>query len=118
MIKRSYDYIFWRCYDLISLTGKYDLGWSASYFLSLTQSIFCFGLFSVFNLKRCVNLFQLQVLCVTVYLILLAINYLIFVRGEKYKSIISLFQNENITHKKIGRIAVVILYLWGAYNLF
>lgn len=39
-MKKAYQYLYYRAYDLLSLTGNYDLAWGASHFLSLIFMLF------------------------------------------------------------------------------
>lgn len=39
-VSAFYEYTYYRAYDLIKLTGNYDLSWSAAHYLAFFYSLF------------------------------------------------------------------------------
>lgn len=118
MLKKPYNYFYWRCYDLLSLTGNYDLAWGASHFMSVITGMTILKLFFQYTLYKQWSLAQVKIAAVLLFLLLELLNYLLFVRHERYIKVISEFQNEQKKVKTTSRVAMLILLALGFYSLF
>jgi hypothetical protein len=104
-MKHVYFYLYYRAYDLLSLTGDYDQAWGASHFMSVYFSCFLIKLILLFPIPYS-ELLKIGV--VSLCLIIQLFNYLIFVRNDNFKKIIARHENEARQTKLFGRIAVIV----------
>lgn len=118
IIRQGYNYVYWRCYDLISLTGNYDLGWGASHFMTAILCLVLVNIYSTFNLYNVFILTETSAIFSIGFLFLELINYLLFVRHEKYLEITSLYKEENQRNKYVGRILLVVTIAYSTYSIF
>jgi hypothetical protein len=117
-IRKAYNYFYWRCYDLIFLTGEFDLGWGASHFMSF---ILCLVLVNIYRTLQLYDKFthiQTSVFFLFVFIALELFKYLLFVRNEKHKEIIASHKKENQRTKKAGRMLLVFIIIYLTYSLF
>jgi hypothetical protein len=115
MIK-LYRYLFYRAFDLIKLTGNYDLAWGASHLMSLTFSLFLVNLMILF--KEDVEFNILGIAGVLTFILIHIINYLVFLNKEEYKNIIDNYSKESKQQRRIGRISSIMILLVLIYSLF
>lgn len=113
---KIYKYIYYRAYDLLGLTGKYDLAWSASYFMGVFLALIVFNI--LINFKYSLGSLMLSLSGMSVFAIVLIINYFIFLKGNGYRDIILNNKHESEYHRLIGRWALVLSYILFVLNLF
>jgi hypothetical protein len=116
MMIRLYRYLFYRAFDLIKLTGNYDLAWGASHLMSLTFSLFLVNLMILF--KGGIEFNILGITGVLMFILIHIINYLVFFNKEEYKNIIESYSKESNQERRIGRISGVMIILVLIYTLF
>ncbi len=113
---KLYSYLFYRAFDLIKLTGSYDLAWGASHCLSLFLSLFIVNLMEVF--KENIEWKTLGFVGLFIYVSIHIINYLIFLKEDKYKDIIENYSKETKQQRRIGRLSGITLILLVIYAIF
>ena len=104
---KRYAYVYYRVFDLLGLTGNYDLPWGASHALSLFISLLVFNV----TLRVQDNLdYTLVAICgVIMFLMLHVVHYFIFLKEDKYESIIGFFSNESKSSRAAGRFVTITL---------
>ena len=106
---KIYYYLFYRFYSMLRHTGDYDKGFSVVLFQTVI-TVICFG-----TLDNCFNLTTLyddkisKFIYLTIVIIPLSINYLIFVRNDKYIKIVEMFVNEPRQYRIIGDIVTSLI---------
>lgn len=115
---KGYYYVYWRCYDLISLTGNYDLAWGASHFMSFTLCLLLINMYSAFNIYNIFSIQQTSAIFLFTFLFLELFNYIIFVKHEKYMEIVASHKEENSNLKLVGRVLLSAALVNLIYRLF
>lgn len=115
-MKKLYNYLFYRSYDLLKLTGNYDLAWGASHFLAFNLMLLGFIILSFF--KESMNFISLGIGGVSGFLIAHLINYFIFLKNDKYKIVIEYYHKESKQQQKIGRLVTIMVVAVLIYSLY
>jgi len=115
-LRKPYNYFYWRCYDLLSLTGNYDLPWGASHFLSLILGVTTFRILLEYFKHSYKNFAGITGL--SIFLLLELLNYFLFLRKDKYLEIQSEYKNEPRKTKRFARVVFILLLVGGIYSLF
>lgn len=113
---RVYHYFFFRAYDLLGLSGNYDLAWGASHFTSMFFSILILKFLLILNLT--LEWHQYGVLGVIIFILFHLLNYFIFLRESRYKAVVDSYSNEGILQRIIGRSLSITFMLILVYSLF
>ena len=113
---RFYRYLFFRSYDLMKLTGNYDLAWGASHFLALFLGILNI---KIINSLGIINNFEKEAtIGLIFYFGIHLLNYFLFLKQDKFKLIISLYSAESNSVRILGRLTIIILFVMLIYSLF
>jgi hypothetical protein len=115
-MRKFYSYLYYRSFDFLRLTGRYDLAWGASNFLSLLISIFVVKVMTSiihFSSWKLIGAFSLPI-----YFGLLVVNYFLFLKKEKYIKIIESLEAESPQSRKNSRIIAVLIIGLLVYSLF
>lgn len=83
-LMKVYRYIYYRSYDILSLTGNYDLAWGAVHFLSLTEAFYIGLMYSYLQLPNPYDkeIMWHKIIASSVYFFPLMVNYFIFLKKE------------------------------------
>ncbi len=91
---RFYRYLFFRSYDLMKLTGNYDLAWGASHFLALFLGILNI---KILNSSGIINNFEKEAtIGLIFYLGIHLLNYFLILKQDKFKLIIFPYTQQNL----------------------
>ncbi|MCF8258740.1 MAG: hypothetical protein K9J06_14385 [Flavobacteriales bacterium] len=115
-MNKLYRYLFYRAFDLIKLTGNYDIVWGASHFLALFVGITVLRI--LFFFEKHLDAISMGGVVVAAFIISHGVNYFFFVKKDKYKNIIEYYDKESKRKKIIGRlvsIAVVTVLLGSLF---
>lgn len=108
--------MYYRAFDLIQLTGNYDVGWGASNFLVILIALFLAKLLSYFKDLMTIQIFG--VFSVSMFIILHIINYFVFIKDKKYLGIVKEYVGESKVQKRVGRLVVITAIIVLVYSLF
>jgi hypothetical protein len=113
---KFYRYLYYRAYDIIKLTGDYDLTWGASHFLSFFISLFIFDLILLF--KWNIGQQALGFLGVLFFVFFHVLNYFFFLKGDKYKVVLEMYNLESKQTRLIGRLTILLSLVILIYIIF
>ncbi len=111
-----YNYLYYRVYDLLSLTGNYDLEWGASHFIAANFTIFIEVIFLIFFIELEITVIGYS--SVLLFLLIHLLNYFLFLKNDRYKIIITKYQKEPRFVKISGRIILCFLFIALMYSCF
>lgn len=118
-MKKIYSYFYFRSYDLLALTGNYDIPFGASNFLSAFIMLSIEVLLFHVGLLSMVKQMQIVVaIAFGVFLTMHAINYFLFLKGGRYRLIIEQFKGESKIKKYVGRTTTITLWIFLIYGIF
>lgn len=111
-----YNYIFYKMFVTVSRTNKSIPGWSTMITLSV---ILFFNIITVINIffKEYIYLFANQNISVGLGILLMIVNYLIFIRKNAYDKIINQYKKETKKQSYV-RGSLVLFYIVGSVYLF
>ena len=117
-MKNIYYYIYYKQYKALSKTNKEIPEWASMILLS---QLICFNLntiFIIFNFTK-TSWFILfaKPFSVGLIILLLVINFFIFIKDDRYQRIITKYQNETKQKSLIGG-SLVAIYVFGSIYLF
>lgn len=115
-MKKVYHYLYYRAFDLVQLTGNYDLAWGVSNFLVILLALFLAKLLSFF--KDLMTLQVFWVFSVSMFLILHVINYFVVIKDKKYLGIVKEYAGESKVQKRVGRLVGIMAIIVLVYSLF
>lgn len=115
-MKKAYQYLYYRSYDLLSLTGTYDLAWGASHFMALILGVLTMRV--LFFYGELLNVFTMGIFGVGSFLSLHILNYFVFLKNNRCREIVKQYAKETSTTKKLGRLILVITVAALIYSLF
>lgn len=115
-IVRFYQYLYYRFYDLIKLTGNYDVAFGASHFMSLFISLVIVNLLLLF--KEHLNVIILGFSAVLSFLVVHVMNYVIILKDSNYELIIKEHGNEIPFKKIFFRFLIGLMLMVLIYRLF
>ena len=113
---KVYNYIFYRSYDLLALTGNYDVAWGGIYFLSTVEALVIILMGHDFA-----DMFRKpygKPVAVFAFIIPMAINFWFFLGKERYKNIVAKYADETRAIKIIGRSGVVLVFVSLIFWIF
>lgn len=113
---KIYKYTYYRAYDLLKLRGNFDLAWGASHYLALFYGLFSVNL--ILNFSRPNEKIWMKVLGIAIFFLIHVLNYFLFLKDGKYKSIIEHYGKESKRQGTIGKWATVIVTIGLIYSLF
>jgi hypothetical protein len=113
-----YYFVYYRCYDLLRITGNYDLAFGASHFLSLFQAALVSILLTLIIQGSDLPLSFTVTLFVLVFLTFEFVNYFIFVKNGFYAEVVERFESENKIRKYSWRVVVLTATAILVYQLF
>ena len=106
-MRKIYNQIYYRCYDFITINGKYDLAWGGIHFLSLFSAFLFIEIISSLIKVTSIEYFIYP----SIYFGLLITNYIIFLRKDSYKLILEQFKNESLRKRRFGRFCVLFVMI-------
>lgn len=118
-MKKLYKYLYYRAYDLLSLTGNYDLAWGASHFLALFLTLLIGSIFLHCGIQK--YIIEWKILGfggIVLFLVFHLVNYFLFLKEENYKKVINNFSNEMYNSRIQGRIISIAAIIILVYFLF
>ena len=118
MIKKAYYYLYWRCYDFLSIFGDYDVGKKSAVLLTLLLLNPIAKLYFIFEFPYNVSLIIDQLILGGFWLFFLFFNFHIFDTNDKYLDIIKSFEDEKRKWKLFGRVCFVLYIFFMLYFLF
>lgn len=111
-----YKYIFYRAYDLLRMTGNYDVAFGASHLLSFLWSILTGILIFDFyeNPDRSFAVSSLLL----VYVISQIIHHVYFLKNDNYLFVVKKFETEKSRTRDIARFFTLLIILLILYCTF
>lgn len=111
------DYIYFRFYDFLTIFKSYDIYFAVIHVIALLQVIMIIALVPLNSFFSTDVLYKNAYWGSIAYLVLIGINYLLFLRKKRYLQIIAKFEKESKRVKVMGRISVVvsIAILWWLF---
>ena len=117
-MKSLYNYLYYRSYDLLSLTGKFDLAFGASHLLSIMCTLVIQFLLLKVGVHDEAGQFTFILSSLFLFAIIHLINYSAFLKQNRYKAVIDKFRNESKGKMLIARTLSIILMISLMYSLF
>lgn len=113
---RAYHYFYYRGYDLLKLTGNYDLAWGASHFMAFSLMMAVFNILHYF--REWVDIITLGIFGLITFVLIHVLNFFIFLRESRFEAILKEFDKESRISKKTGRIITFLTFIILACGLF
>lgn len=107
-------YVFYRSYDLVGLTGTYDLAWGASHFLSIFCNVIALNIYLKLNVEF--DILYISSASVFIFIVSHVLLYFVMLRNNKYLIIIKKYSQESNGQKTIGRIVTALLFIVSIAN--
>lgn len=107
---KYYYYLYYRVYKALSKIGKFQLPIITKHNISLMEMYFIYGIilivYEVFKLPKLI----IYITGIFIFLVVI-FNDIVFLRKDKYKQILLMFENETKQQKRISSIIVISIYI-------
>jgi len=115
-----YSYVFYRIYKFFKSSRNEDIAeWKATILLSLLITCNMFvGLISVINFKLYLSQALFQCVLVLLFALVYFVNYIIFIKDEKFKRIEKAFKSESTSRKRIGSVSILLYVVVSVISVF
>jgi hypothetical protein len=113
-MKTIYDYLYYRCYDLLGSIGKYNLVWVSINLLSMMEMLVFITLMAPIlhaDQQLLSNHPILYYLYGFVFLVFLAFNSYMFLYKNRYIDVVNRFEKEPNMRQRIYRIISLFLII-------
>lgn len=113
-MRRVYFCLYYRLYRFAKWVGTTDAPWTAMLLITVLIGLNIFALLSVFTERKDVQFLSSKKAAVSLTIIIGVINYVIFIRDEKYEKVIEIFKKESKESKTWSAILIVayIIMTW------
>lgn len=108
------DYIYYRSFDLLGLMGNYNLPRVTVRFVSVLVNVFAINIYFIIGNE--IDLLYISIVSVIIFLLCHVFLYSIFLKNDGYIEVIKRFSSEDMVEKVIGRIVLLIIFVFLIIN--